>query len=85
MGRFASLAKEHENVYLDTCAVGSINGAIETMVAIAGSRKVVFGTDLPWFDPGFMIGCVRYSRITDDDKNNILTANAEAILAKVRS
>ncbi|MBI4978622.1 MAG: amidohydrolase family protein [Spirochaetes bacterium] len=78
--RFACLARDHANVYLDTCAVGSLCGSIETMVRIAGSEKVLFGTDIPWFDPGYMIGCVEYSRIGDADKANIFYNNAKRIL-----
>jgi len=81
---FARLAGAHEHVYLDTCAVGCLDGAIEAMVRIAGSEKVVFGTDLPWFDPGYLMGAVKYSRIREEDRMNILRENAEKILAPLR-
>lgn len=50
------------------------------MVREAGSEKIVFGTDLPWFDPHYGIGCVVFSRITDEDRHNILHRNAEQLL-----
>jgi predicted TIM-barrel fold metal-dependent hydrolase len=45
---------------------------------------VLFGTDLPWFDPLYAIGCICFSRITDDDRRDILHRNAERLLAPFR-
>ena len=74
------LARDYKNIYLELTAAYAVNGVIEWMVREAGSDKVVFGTDLPWFDPHYGIGCVLYSRITDDDRHNILHRNAERLL-----
>jgi len=60
-----------------------VNGIIEYMVKNAGSEKVLFGTDMPWYSPHFAIGTVLFSRITDEDRMNILYANAEKLLIKV--
>jgi hypothetical protein len=81
---FALLARDHANVYLDTCAVGCLNGAIEGMARIAGASKVVFGTDLPWFDPAYLMGAVKYSRISESDRLEILGGNAARLLAPLR-
>ena len=80
---FAAIARDNENAYLELCAVYVLNGAIEAMVEIAGSSKIVFGTDLPWFDPAYGIGCVLHSRISDSEKDDILFGNAGRILASV--
>lgn len=74
-------AKEHDNVYLDLCAAYRVNGIIERMVREVGAQKILFGTDLPWFDPHWAIGSVCFSRITDQDRHAILHGNAERILA----
>jgi len=74
------VAQQYLNVYLELTAAYSVNGVIESMVRQAGSHKIVFGTDLPWFDPHYGIGCVLFSRITDEDRHNILHRNAERLI-----
>ncbi len=73
------VARDHPNVYLELTAAYSVRGVIDTMVEGAGSEKITFGTDLPWFDPHYGIGCVLFARITDQDRRNILHRNAERI------
>ena len=75
-----SVARQHLNVYLELTAAYKVHGIITQMVQEVGSEKVVFGTDLPWFDPHYGIGAVCFSRITDDDRHNILHRNAERLL-----
>jgi predicted TIM-barrel fold metal-dependent hydrolase len=58
----------------------SVNGVIEYMVERATSRKIVFGTDLPWYSPHFAAGSVLFAHITDGDRHNILHINAEGLL-----
>jgi predicted TIM-barrel fold metal-dependent hydrolase len=72
-------ALEHEHVYLELCAAYAVNGVVETFCERVGSERLLFGTDLPWFDPHYGIGCVLQSRITDDDRHNILHRNAERL------
>ena len=79
----AEIAARHENVYIELTAAYAVNGAIERMVEHAGSHKVLYGTDIPWFDPHYAIGCILYAHITDDDRHNILHRNAEKILSTI--
>jgi len=74
------VARDYPNVYLELTAAYAVNGVIEWMVKEAGSHKILFGTDLPWFDPHYGIGCVLFSRITDEDRHNILHRNAEKLI-----
>lgn len=73
------VARKYDNVYLELCAAYHANGIVERMVREVGSEKVVYGEDLPWFDPQYAIGCVLCAHITDDDRHNILHRNAERI------
>lgn len=75
------VARDHPNVYLDLTAAYKVAGIIERMVREVGSQKIVFGTDLPWFDPYYCIGCVCFSRTDDEDRRNILHRNADRLLA----
>lgn len=72
-------ASEHEHVYLELCAAYAVRGAIDAFCERVGSRKVLFGTDLPWFDPHYGIGCVLFAHITDEDRHNILHRTAERL------
>ena len=61
-------------------SIMQINGNIEQMVAIAGSSKIVFGTDMPWYSPHVAAGAVLFSRIDDTARHDILHRNAERLL-----
>ena len=52
----SKVARDHEHVYLELTAAYSVRGALEIMCEHAGSRKITFGTDHPWFDPHYGIG-----------------------------
>jgi predicted TIM-barrel fold metal-dependent hydrolase len=80
-----AVARERANVYLELTAASRVSGIITRMVGEVGSEKIVFGTDLPWFDPHFGIGSVCFSRIADEDRHNILHRNAERLLAPFRA
>jgi len=68
-------------VYLDLAAVFECRGTIELFVARGASRRLLFGTDLPWFSPLHGIGCVLSAEISDEDRRNIFHRNAELLLA----
>jgi len=80
----AEIVKEFPNVYLELTAAYSVGGVVEYYVNEVGSENIIFGTDLPWFDPHYGIGCVIFSKITDEDRRNILFKNAKNILSRVR-
>src|SRR5579872_6700612 len=58
-----------------------VNGLIEYMVETAGSQKVVFGSDLPWYSQHYHAGAVLFARISDEARHDILHRNAERLLA----
>ncbi len=75
------LARDFEHVYCELCAAYAQRGSIETMIEQAGSQKILFGTDHPWFDHHYGIGCVLFGNMTEQDRRNILYRNAERIFA----
>ena len=79
----AQVARDHPNVYLELTGACCVAGVIDLFVDIAGSEKIIFGTDFPWFDPHYGLGAVLFSRITDADRQNILYNNAAAILNRL--
>lgn len=77
--RASEVARDCPNVYLELTAAYAVRGAMEIMIEVAGSEKITFGDDHPWFDPRYGIGCVLFSHMTDDDRRNILYRNAQRI------
>jgi predicted TIM-barrel fold metal-dependent hydrolase len=66
------------NVYLETSGaqVADITFALEHIPA----KRILFGTDLPWFNHHYYIGSVLGADIGDEDRHNILHRNAEKLL-----
>ena len=75
------LARDFPNVYLELTAVLDDRGTLEKMVCEAGSDRMLFGTDLPWFDPHHAVGALLSADISDDDRHNICHRNAERLLS----
>jgi predicted TIM-barrel fold metal-dependent hydrolase len=53
------------------------------MVDSASSKKIVFGTDLPWYSPHYAAGAILFARIDDEARHDILWRNAEKLLEGV--
>lgn len=77
------LALDFPNIYLELTAVFDDYGIIDKLVREAGSDRMLFGTDLPWFDPHHAIGVLLDADISDDDRHNICHRNAEKLLLPV--
>jgi len=75
------LAHDFPNVYLELTAVFDDRGVLEKFVREVGSDRLLFGTDLPWFDPHHAIGVLLSAEISDEDRHNICHRNAEVLLA----
>jgi predicted TIM-barrel fold metal-dependent hydrolase len=75
------LARDFPNVYLELTALFDDRGILEKFIAGVGSQRMLFGTDLPWFDPHHAIGVLLSAKISDDDRHNICHRNAEKLLA----
>ena len=78
------VAKKHENVYLDLCDIHRHSGIVDKMVSSIGADRILFGTDIPWYDPAYGIGSVIFSRISDGDMYRILYQNAKKIEERYR-
>jgi len=52
------------------------------MVMKASSKKMVFGTDMPWYSPHYAAGAVLLARIDDEARHDILHRNAERLLTR---
>jgi len=75
----AAIAKAHPNVYLELTAAYHVSGLLEYLAAEVGTERILFGDDLPWFDPFHAIGCILSAHIDDEGRRDILYRNAEAL------
>jgi predicted TIM-barrel fold metal-dependent hydrolase len=80
--RAAELSLAYPNLYLELTAVLDNRGGVDTLVAKTGSRKLLFGTDLPWFSTHYGIGAVLSAEMTDEDRLNIFHRNGAELLGR---
>jgi predicted TIM-barrel fold metal-dependent hydrolase len=76
-----ALARDFPNIYLELTAIFDDRGVLEKFSAEAGSDRMLFGTDLPWFDPHQAVGALLSAHLSDEDIHNICHRNAEKLLA----
>lgn len=79
----AVLRARYENIFVDTSGGDSNrNRVLEYAVSKIGSEKIYFGTDT--YAAGFQYGRILFSRISEQDKKNILYKNAVRDFAAFR-
>lgn len=78
------VAKALTNVFFDTAAsIFLYRPEIFTRVSeIIGSNRILFGTDYPLTSQSRIIAQIRYSELTEEDKNDILGRNAQGLLSR---
>jgi len=81
---YIRMARDFENVYLDTCLSRSPRGLVQRLVEGAGVNKVVWGTDATFLSLTQQVGKVLGARLSDADKTAVLATNAASILSRVR-
>ena len=59
-------------------------GDPERLVSRFGAGRLIFGSGLPHFSPGGLIGHVTYAGISDEDKASILGGNLQWLLEEVQ-
>lgn len=74
------VVKKHENVYIDTALSFTYEGNIEWFVKNVGSKKILFGSDMPNYDPRPTFGRIAMADISEEDKLDILGLNMMRIL-----
>ena len=58
-----------------------VAGGIEAICERFGSSRLVFGTGMPFFEPGAAVSPVTYAQISDAQKQAIAGGNLERLLA----
>jgi len=75
-----ALTQSVPNVVLDMTAMQRHCGAVEHLVSLADPSKLVWGSDMPFIDPGMIIGAVVLADISTEVRNAILYDNMSKIL-----
>lgn len=76
------LMERYENLCFDTSNYAG-SGGIEEVCRRFGSRRLIFGTGLPFFEPGAAVSPITYAEIEDADKQAIAGGNLDKLLAWV--
>lgn len=74
------VVNRHDNVYVDLAISMTREGNVEWLVKEMGSRNVLFGSDMPFFDPRPAFGRIAMAEIGDEDKRNIFGLNMKRLL-----
>ena len=78
-----ALTKRFPNIYYELTAIPIVRGYLEDIVDAAGSERILFGTDLPWFSTLHGVGMVLGAEITDGDRLNVFHRNGDRLLAEL--
>ncbi|OGV70712.1 MAG: hypothetical protein A2269_07270 [Lentisphaerae bacterium RIFOXYA12_FULL_60_10] len=76
------LARNFPNLYQELTAVPDERGPVERLIEGAGSKKIIFGTDFPWFSHAYYVGALLGAGVDDESLRDILYRNAQRILGE---
>jgi len=76
----AAIVRDYPNTYAELTSIPGRRGVLELLCEEAGSDRILYGTDIPWFDEHQGVGSLLSADITEDDIHNILHRNAEKLL-----
>jgi len=77
--RVMDLIEKYENMYVDFSGDIFIPGLVEEYVRRTGSRKLLFGSDMPWIDARYGLSFISSAEIGDDARADIFGGNAERL------
>lgn len=75
----------HANIYTDLAVSESREGNVEWLTREIGSKKLLFGTDMPYMDPRATFSRVAMAEISEEEKRDIFGLNMKEILDSRKS
>jgi predicted TIM-barrel fold metal-dependent hydrolase len=69
-------AKRAVNIFLEPISGGTHRGKLETILATIGPNRVLFASAYPEHNPGAALGMLLDAKISDNEKQAVLTTNA---------
>lgn len=80
---YIQIARDCANVYLELALSRSPRGLVARLAEAVGADKVIWGSDVYFFDQAPQLGKVAAARIAEEDKLKILSRNAQHILDRI--
>ena len=77
----AEIGERYKNVYFDIAGDIYDRALIKYIAGRVGADRLLFASDLPWFDPASQMGMVLGADISTDDKALILGENAAKLFS----
>lgn len=68
---------KYEHVFLDTAHSSTYDGALEWIVSKVGADRILFGSDVPFFDIRHTLGKLALSHLSEEEKLKIVGLNAK--------
>ena len=72
--------RKYENIFVDTAISITYDGSLEWLVSRIGADRILYGSDLPFFDCRQVLGNIALSNLTMEEKEKILGGNAGKII-----
>lgn len=80
MEQAIEVVNNYDNVYVDLALSRIYEGNVEWFVSEISSRKLLFGSDLPFMDPRPSFGRVAMAEISEEEKEDIFGLNIKRLL-----
>ena len=81
----ALAAKRAVNVLLEPFSSGAHSGKLETLLAAVGPNRILFASNYPDHNPGSALGFLMDAKISDAEKQAILSGNASRLFGLNRT
>ncbi len=76
------LMRKHKNLYF-THTLTTLYGQLEQAVEMMGVDRVLYGSQMPYWDPSLPMGMLNYADLTLEQKRRIAGANLQRLLDRV--
>ncbi|MEA4889617.1 MAG: amidohydrolase family protein [Clostridiaceae bacterium] len=83
MEQSLDIINSHDNVYGDLAISTPQESNVEYFVQTAGSKKIIFGTDMPFYDPSFTLARTAAAQIPLEAKKDIFAGNISRLLGRI--
>jgi len=82
MAKAIDLINKRDNVYGDTALSMAQQGNFEWLAGTANPKRILFGSDMPFYDPTHTIARIMAAEVSDEIKTDVFGGNMERILNK---
>lgn len=80
MERAVTIVNKHDNLVVDLALSTAYEGNVEWLVREMGAKRVLFGSDMPFFDPRPTLGRIALAQIREEEKRDVLGLNMKRLL-----